>query len=227
MSTRPRLAGAGLAVAAALLLSGCTGLEFGAAAQVGDETITLSTVDEATADLCTAFRAEFESNGQLVPKSYLRSGVVQILTAGTIAEDVADEYGVDEVPAHDAQVASLETSAASVPESARESYVEILSTESYVTGVAELAGRQALIDEGTASPSSEESLQRGQLLLTEWADSHDVEFDPRYGVTMEDGAVVDADTGLSLAVGEVAKAGQATEPDPAYAQGLPENHRCG
>ena len=35
------------------------------------------------------------------------------------------------------------------------------------------------------------------------------------------------DTNTSVAVGETAKAGLSTEPDPAFARTLPLTHRCG
>jgi hypothetical protein len=35
------------------------------------------------------------------------------------------------------------------------------------------------------------------------------------------------DTNTSVAVGETAKAGMSTEPDPAFAETLPVSHRCG
>jgi hypothetical protein len=50
---------------------------------------------------------------------------------------------------------------------------------------------------------------------------------PGGGVDLVDGQAKPVDTSLSFPVGESAVAGSKQNPDPEYAQGLPDPQRCG
>ena len=76
-------------------------------------------------------------------------------------------------------------------------------------------------------PTAEQITQAGIDVFNQWPDAHDLEIDPRYGLRSVDGVLSPVDTNTSVAVGETAKAGMSTEPDPAFAETLPVNHRCG
>ena len=52
-------------------------------------------------------------------------------------------------------------------------------------------------------------------------------FNPQFGVAMVKGNVEPADTSVSFAVGDNAKAGAAEQPDQGYAKSLPGAHSCG
>ena len=70
-------------------------------------------------------------------------------------------------------------------------------------------------------------MARGRQAYEEWISENDVSFDPQFGVAMVKGNIEPADTAVSFAVGDIAKAGAADEPDQAYAESLPGAHSCG
>ena len=216
-------------LASVALLSGCAGggSEPGVAADVGGEEISVAEVDRATTAICTSVEADLRGSGNTVALANVRQFVVSLLTAAAQARALAEEYGVEPGPEYARQVAQLETTAEAFPEGARDDYVKVMSTEALVTGVADAVGREALAREGVAEPEVEQVSQRGQELFEAWPETHDVVVDPRYGLEISGGQLVPADTNLSVAVSDQAKAAMAAEPDPVYARTLPANHRCG
>lgn len=212
---------------AGLVLTGCGSASPGVAVEVGDETISTRSVDEASAHVCTALGEDFESSGRVVPMGFIRQGVVQLMTLESTATQIAEEYGVEPGAAYQRELAQLERTAAGLPEEVREDYVEVMSANALANDVLEQVGRASLTAEGFTDPTVEQVTQAGTDIFTSWPDTHGVEVDPRYGLEMVDGALTPVDTNLSVAVGETATSGLATEPDPTYAGTLPETHRCG
>lgn len=212
---------------AGLVLTGCGSASPGVAVEVGDETISTRSVDEASAHVCTALGEDFESSGRVVPMGFIRQGVVQLMTLESTAMQIAEEYGVEPGAAYQRELAQLERTAAGLPEEVREDYVEVMSANALANDVLEQVGRASLTAEGFTDPTVEQVTQAGTDIFTSWPDTHGVEVDPRYGLEMVDGALTPVDTNLSVAVGETATSGLATEPDPTYAGTLPETHRCG
>lgn len=212
---------------AGLVLTGCGSASPGVAVEVGDETISTKSVDEASAHVCTALGEDFESSGRVVPMGFIRQGVVQLMTLESTAMQIAEEYGVEPGAAYQRELAQLERTAAGLPEEVREDYVEVMSANALANDVLEQVGRASLTAEGFTDPTVEQVTQAGTDIFTSWPDTHGVEVDPRYGLEMVDGALTPVDTNLSVAVGETATSGLATEPDPTYAGTLPETHRCG
>ena len=60
-----------------------------------------------------------------------------------------------------------------------------------------------------------------------WPDANGIDLDPKYGIGLVDGQLAPADTNLSVAVSDKAKAGIAQSPDAAYVASLPSSQRCG
>src|SRR5688500_6009522 len=124
---------AGILAASALLLagalSGCgvagTGLHPGVAAEVGDEQVTVSRVDEVTSNYCTAIREQLRGQNQVVPLRFLRSGVAGQLALVAAAEQFADEHGVEPGPEHDQKVAELEGAVEALPEGQQDAVIAI------------------------------------------------------------------------------------------------------
>lgn len=232
MSSRP-LAGT---VAASVLvlagaLSGCgvagTGFHPGVAAQVGDDQIKVSQVDEIASNYCSAITEQLRGQNQVLPLRYLRGGIAGQLALVAAAEQVADEYGVEPGLQYDQKVADLEAAVAELPDSQQDAVVAIESSASYLSGVQQAVGEELLREQGNAQPTIEESTQAGQQAFNEWLDEQDVSIDPQFGVELQDGQAVPTDTSLSRAVGTTAKNGNADSPDPAYAGSLPASLRCG
>lgn len=232
MSIRP-LAGAVAASALVLVgtLSGCgvagTGFHPGVAAEVGDDEISVSRVDEVASNYCSAIREQLRGDNQVLPLRYLRGGVAGQLALVAAAEQLAEEYGVEPGVQYDQKVAELKGAVASLPEEQQDAVIAIESSASYISGVEQAVGTEVLRKQGTAKPTTAEAGQAGQQALDKWLDEHEVDIDPRFGVELKDGQAVPTDTSLSHAVGGTAKNGDADSPDPEYAGSLPSSHRCG
>lgn len=208
---------------AGLLLTGCGSASPGVAVKVGDEEITTRHVSEVTANYCTAV-GDLES---AVPMGFVRQYVVQLLTLRSQASQIADEYGVEPGSTYRADVAQREATASSQPEEVQDDYVELASTSAYAQDILDQVGRIVLEERGVAEPTAEQTTQAGIDVFNQWPTTNDLEIDPRYGLRNVDGVLSQVDTSTSVAVGETAKAGLATEPDPAFAETLPVSHRCG
>lgn len=208
---------------AGLLLTGCGSATPGVAVTVGDEQLSVRHVDSVTANYCTAV-GDLESE---VPMSFVRQYVVQLLTLRSQASQIAEDYGVQPGSTYRNDVAQRQGTAGTKPEEVRDDYVEIASTTAYAQDILDQVGRIELEDEGITEPTAEQTTQAGIDVFNQWPDVHGIEIDPRYGLDDVDGVLTPVDTNTSVAVGETAKSGLSTEPDPAFAQTLPANHRCG
>jgi hypothetical protein len=219
---------AGAVALSGLVLTGCAGsARPGVAVEVGDDSISTTTVDRTSAHLCTALGDQFKGSGTVVPMGFIRQGVVQLLTLSSTAHQIADEYDVEPGDTYQREVASRRASAEAFPEEVRDDYVEVMSANALANDILTQVGRAKLNAEGFEDPTVDQVTEAGTDVFTSWPDRHGVEVDPRYGVEMVDGTLTPTDTNLSVAVGEDAKAGLATEPDATYANTLPETHRCG
>ncbi|MCP3422994.1 hypothetical protein [Nocardioides pinisoli] len=208
---------------AGLLLTGCGSASPGVAVKVGDEEISTRHVDEVTSNYCTAV-GELES---AVPMGFVRQYVVQLLTLRSQASQIADEYGVEPGSTYYDDVAQRQTAAEAQPEEVRDDFVELASTSAYAQDILDQVGRIVLEEQGVTEPTAEQTTQAGIDVFNQWPNTHDLEIDPRFGLRNVDGVLSAVDTNTSVAVGETAKAGLATEPDPAFAETLPVSHRCG
>ena len=139
MSSRP-LAGT---VAACVLvlagaLSGCgvsgTGFHPGVAAQVGDDEVKVSQVDEIASNYCSAITEQLRGDNQVLQLRYLRGGIAGQLALVAAAEQLADEYGVEPGLQYDQKVADLEAAVAELPEGEQDAVVAIESSASYLSG---------------------------------------------------------------------------------------------
>ncbi len=218
----------GLAVG---LLAGCgvagTSFHPGVAAEVGDESITVGTVDQIAGDYCTAIVDQLAGNNQVLPQRYIRGGVAAQLTLVSAARQLAAQYGVEPGQQYDQKVAELQGAVATLSEGEQEAVLAIESSGTYISGVLQAIGEQQLSAEGGAAPSSEEAAAAGRKVFNDWLTENDVQIDPQFGVEIEDGQVVTTDTSVSVAVGEAATNGQAEAPDEEYSRSLASSHRCG
>lgn len=224
MTAAPTWLAVGLA---GLLLTGCGSATPGVAVQVGDESLSVREVDTAAKELCTALGDQFESQGTTLPMSFVRQGAVQLMTLRAQALQIADEYGVEPGSSYRNDVAQRRRTAASMPEDVQDTYVELTSANALASDIVNQIGERILEDGGVTDPSEDEATQAGIDAFNQWPDANGIDIDPRYGLESVDGVLTPVDTNTSVAVGETAKAGLATEPDPELAKTLPLNHRCG
>lgn len=211
---------------AAGLVSGCASARPGVAAQVGDSRVTLASVDEATADLCTAFLEQIQQEGATYPLKVLSNFVAGSLTRQAIAREVSREYDIPLPASYQDVVDEQEAAAEAIPEDVRASYIKLSQAGPYADAIQTEAGRLALEEEGADSSVVEDQAARGAQIFAEWVEVNTVEIDPRYGLAVVDGQVTPADTSVSLAQSPAAVAGAAEQMDPAAAAQLPESQRC-
>lgn len=223
---RPLLVAAA-ALTAAGLLTGCAGAQPGVAARVGEETISVSHVNQIADGYCRAYERQLLGDGSVVPMQVLTSSVVQTLAMTSAAGQLADDYDVTPSAAYTETLANLEQSGEVLPAAAGKAKVELESSEAYVTDLLGGIGRKTLAEDGVEEPSSDDALARGRDLLSVWLASHETEFDPQYGVALGEQQPEFADTSVSFAVSDLAVQGSAAEADPAYVRSLPESQRCG
>jgi len=213
--------------AAVVLLTGCAGATPGVAVQVGEESITVDELDDLTADYCTAIEDQLTGGGQVVPLRFFRSGLAGILANRSIGEQLSAQYDVEAGRTYDQQVAELEQNAASLDEDVRDAVVLVETEQVYTESVQAAIGRQLLEEEGAGDVAHSDTVARGQQAYQDWIAENGVTFDPKLGVDMVDGQVQPVDTSLSFPVGESAVEGSRENPEPAYAQTLPDSQRCG
>jgi peptidyl-prolyl cis-trans isomerase SurA len=216
------------------VLSGCgvAGTQFhpGVAAQVGDETVTTDAVDELTADYCEAIEDQLQ---QPVPLSGYRVGIAALLTWKSAAEQLAERYGVTLSKEYAAQVAQYEGQAddLGLEGGDKEAFVEVQTAQAYVYDLLTQIGSIELEAEGQEDPTIDFQQARGQDELEAWIAREGVEFDPKYGLRMTEGAPDGVDTDLSFAAGDLATSALAVgpdgQPDAAYLDSLPASSTCG
>ena len=214
----------GVVLAATLLLSGCAGLRPGTAVEVGDEQITTSELDDVTTQFCAALEEPLDQQAQTIPHSYFRGGIAGVLALREVATQVAADYGVEaDSEQYRQQLADLRGQIATLPESQQEAVVQVEGSPFYVQAVQAAVGEELLGGEGEDSDFE----QAGAEEMQRWIDENGVEFDPSLNTTIRDGQVAQADSSLSFAVSEGAKAGQEEQPNAAAAAALPASQRCG
>lgn len=215
---------AAVALAAALLLSGCAGLHAGTAVQVGDEQITESELDEVTTSYCEAASSSLDEQAQSVPNGFFRQGIAGLLAMREVAEQVASDQGVEVGPeAYQQQLDELRGQIASLPEDHQEAVLTVETARLYTEAAQAAIGEAALDGEG----GQEEFTAAGAQEMQRWIEDNGVEFDPALNVTMRDGRPAPTDQSISFAVSEGAKAGQEEQPNSALAAELPDTQRCG
>ena len=214
----------GVVLAATLLLSGCAGLRPGTAVEVGDEQITTSEIDAVTTQFCAALEEPLDQQAQTIPHSYFRGGVAGVLAMREVASQVAADFGVEaDSEEYRQQLADLRGQIATLTESQQEAVVQVEGSPFYVQAVQTAVGEELLGGEGDASAFE----QAGAEEMQRWIDENGVEFDPSLNTTIRDAQVAPADSSLSFAVSEGAKAGQEQQPNSALAAQLPAAQRCG
>ena len=219
---------AGVVAVMALALTGCgAAASPGAAATVGDQTVSASHVNELTDGYCSAFREQFKAQGTVLPLRLLRSYVVGTLTIQAAAEQLAEENGIAEPEGYVQAVKDLEMQAAALPEAHRGDVIEVESAGAYATAVETDLGGQLLLNEGTAGADDAAKESRGREALSVWLAEHPAEVDPRYGIQITNGTFTDDETGTSYPLSPNAVAAAKQQPDQTYAATLPSSQRCG
>lgn len=214
---------AGLAVAA-LLLTGCGSVPAfnpGVAARVADSTISTNEVEDVAADYCSAVETQLEP-GQGVANSVVSSQVAGALALREAGEQFAAAEGIEPDPSYQDAADSLEQSIGELSDEQQQAVRDVNLARPYVAAVELAVGIEQVGDK-----DPEAAAAAGHEAFAAWLDDQDVRIDPRYTVSIEDGSIERSDTAVSFAVSDTAKAGVATEADPAAGAALPPSQRCG
>ncbi len=222
---------AGVAVVAALTLSGCGTGGPGVAAKVGDDTVTTADVNRLTIGYCRALEPQIVAQGQVVPMRLVRSFVVGSLTLEAAAEQLAAENDISQPQGYLDRLKELQTQAAGLPASHQDDFIEVGSARAYVTALEHQLGGQLLINEGTPDADDDKKVTRGREELNVWLGAHTVDVNPRYGIDIAGGNITDVanDTSYPLSKNAVAagKFSSSEGPDQTYSAALPASQRCG
>ena len=213
-----------VALAASVLLTGCDNvpaLNPGVAARVGDDTITMGTVNEVTTAYCEAAETQLQED-QTLPQHYLRGQVAGSLTLRAAAEQFAADHGVTADPSYDQAVQQAEQSLSDLTQAQRQAIIDVQGASAYAAAVETSVGRSLGTGGGTKAKAA-----AGQQAFQDWLADQDIRIDPRFGVTIDDGTAQRADTSLSFGLSDTATRADAGQPDTEYAGALPDNQRCG
>lgn len=220
--TRIRLVG--VAIAATVLLTGCNEVPAftpGVAARVGDDTISVSAVDDMTAAYCQAAETQLQDD-QALPQHYLRGQVAGSLALRAAADQFAAEHGVTADPSYDTAVKQAEQSLADLSEAQRQAIIQVQGAATYVAAVEKAVG--AALGGGGGDKARQAA---GEKAFRDWLAGQDVRIDPRFGVSISDGTSTLTDTSLSYGLSDTSTKADADQPDTEYAGGLPDSQRCG
>lgn len=229
MSRARKVRVAALGAVAVMALAGC-GLTPGAAAVVGDDTITTEEVDDAAQALCAANIAGAEARGQTAPalaSRGARQGALQVLIESELTHQFAASRGVEPnqqqvSQAIEANAAGLQT----IPAAEREEFTELLRgfAESQVMLVE--IGRASLAEQGNDDPSDQEATAEALRLRQQWAaENAEVQVAPKYGDYAE-GNLRPGSGSLSIPVSERAREGAKADPSSGWVTGLPASQKC-
>jgi hypothetical protein len=222
--TPTRLAGLGLALAATVLLTGCNNvpaLNPGVAARVGDDTISMGTIDDTAAAYCQAAETQLQE-GQALPQHYVRSQVAGSLALRSAADQFAAAHGVTADPSYDQAVQQAEQSLSDLSEAQRQAIIDVQGASTYVSAVEKAVGQSL-----GGSGGDKAQTAAGQRAFQDWLADQDIRIDPRLGVSIDSGASQPSDTSLSFALSDTSTKANADQPDSEYAGALPDNQRCG
>lgn len=169
------------AVSAVFVLVGCGSAgQPGAAVVVDDEAISTGAVDEA-ADVICALTLEQQPDASF-PVSQVRTQAAVELALAVVAQDVADEEGI-EIARGDVEVGQQERRqlADRFPDLDADAVVRIIESGTRVREVAEVLGAREL-GEDVTEQNLQEVRQAGRLALLEQLGARDTTFSPRYEI---------------------------------------------
>ena len=216
-----------LAAGAALLLAGC-GLNPGAAAVVGDTTISDDQVDDAASALCAANIAGAAAQGQPKPELATRGArqaALSLLIDSELSLQYGEANGINPARAELSNaLAQNQQTVNALPEDRREDFTDLLRTYVEAQLVVQEAGRQAAGPEASPEQLAAAGVQQRNQWLAE--QGVEVELDPRFG-EYQDGGIDGSGGSLSIPVSDRAAAGDNTEPSPEWVSDLPMSQKCG
>jgi hypothetical protein len=209
--------------AVVVLLSGCGSARPGVAAEVGDDTITVSAVDELADDVCTLQESLPEGSAnqpQTTSGLVARDGALQSLILRSIADQMAADYGFTAGQDYQAQVDRLRLQFGSVDEDKVEAALPAYSSIPYFIDI------MTQIGETTGDVAGDQALTAGIKQAQDWQSEHPVTTNPMFGsFNIGDQEIESTRDDLAFPASESAKDASSGSAD--YYASLPESQRCG
>jgi hypothetical protein len=221
---------------AGLLLTGCgssLGIHPGAAAIVGDETLSMSRIDSTTTRFCKAYLAQAQQSSSSqsgpLPMGTLRSYAAASLAQRALGDQLAKTYGVQPASGYQSTVSSYQQALASSPPDQLDAVIQVAAAQAYLQNVEVAVGQQLTGNQGQSNADLKAALQRGQVAAQDWLKSHRVVIDPVFDVSVDGGKFTPKDDQTSYALSPLASAGvgSASSPQSSYTSQLPAAQVCG
>jgi hypothetical protein len=225
------LAVAGL-VLVGLVLSGCgsLGIHPGSAAVVGDESLSMSKIDDTTALYCQAYLPQLQqSSTAQVPMRLLRQYVAASLSQRLLGEQLATQYAVQPGSQYTQRVNQIKQQFATSAPDAEKAVVDVEGGDPYLQTVQVAIGQKLLAASGQPAGSLKAALQRGEVATQDWLTHHSIRIDPVFGVAVDGGQFTPVSDQTSYPLSALASLGASgtSQPDPAYVGALPPAQVCG
>ena len=198
--------------ATALLVAGCGSVHPGAAAVVGDTSISMARADDVATVYC---QLTLLSAGQGTPvgNADVRRQAVTDLVVGVVAREMADDANLTPNPSsYEITPAQRKDIAKEFPADQLDLVVETLNDAQRTYAIADLLGARKIDD---PDAEAEQLRDQGLQLIQAEVARRDVRFDPRFGIGRD--GTAKAPTG-SLSV-------EVKAPDPDQ-KGLPATQQC-
>ena len=198
--------------ATALLVAGCGSVHPGAAAVVGDTSISMARADDVATVYC---QLTLLSAGQGTPvgNADVRRQAVTDLVVGVVAREMADDADLTPNPSsYEITPAQRKDIAKEFPADQLDLVVDTLNDAQRTYAIADLLGAKKIDD---PDAEAEQLRDQGLQLIQAEVARRDVRFDPRFGIGRD--GTAKAPTG-SLSV-------EVKAPDPDQ-KGLPATQQC-
>lgn len=201
-----------IAAATALVLAGCGSVHPGAAAVVGDTTISMERADDVATVYCqlTLLSA---ADGTPIDNADVRRQAVTDLVVSVVAQEMAEEANITVNPSsYEITPAQRKEIAQTFPDDELDRVVEAINDSQRTYVIAELLGAREIDDpDAEAEQLRDQGVQQIQAEMAH----RDIRFNPRFGIS-GDGTQKAATGSLSVPV-------KAPESDQ---EGLPATQQC-
>lgn len=209
---------------ALLALTGCGEVHPGAAAKVGDTTISRDQVDTISRIQCDLAKDQQQSAPQ--PRAKMVQATLNILVETAIDNMYGQSVGASyDRSALQAQVSQFKTGVAKLPKDDQDAIIAAFTGYARGRLVLESVGRQRLVAQGQPKPGVDETINEGSRLVGAWSKKLDIQIDPRYnpGTSNQAGG---GDGSISRSVSTYAKA-SARGTSAGFIGSLPTGLLCG
>lgn len=208
---------------AAVVLSSCGSASPGVAAQVGNDTITTSDVDELAADVCT-LQAALPQDGPNPPQPtsglVARDGALQSLILRSIGEQMAADRGISADSDYEAQVHQTRLQFGTVDADKIDAALPAYTSVAYFVNIMRQIGKSQ------GASNDDEALTAGIKQAQDWQSDHPIDTNPMFGsFSIGDQEIESQRDDLAFPVSKTAKDAESGSAD--YFASLPESQRCG